>query len=631
MTFPSRFRAILLLLAVAPWCAQAQNALAARDGQDRWIPFGNTSIVAGVAGEASGPVERVWFEGAAPAAQLPDGTVYRWTESKGWAFIENATAPERPENRSVPRPRADARFTFAHPLARNVVYALGDQIYRSDDGGAHWTGLTRYRDISILGADLADLALNPLDPEDLLVASDLGLWRSHDGGLTWFHAGEGLPNFSARKILGFPEGTRGFEVALRDGRILEWVPGSVYGWKLLDGAALALDGRLPPAVRKLGNRVSAWDSNGMQIYVGRNDGALLTTADGGVTWREYAQPDLKAIRALYVNPGDERMAIAVAESDAGETLLLRTLNGGTFWDNWTPLGLSSRTWGAAAPAFEQGALFVVDGVTTYRFQVDFRSMSRPASGLPFRLEGLPARAVDLRVDPSGTILYALAENRGVFSVDAPGVAAQPLVRNAADLGRAPATPGALLSIYGEPFRRLRANGADAALLGKRPGSAQVQLPYGLASDRVELAFDGSDSPTKTVALPLRPAQPSIFLHPDGNPFVLHPENGLFMDENNPIPPGNRFQVMLAGLGAVTPDWPAGMAAPLENPPAVVARVEAFVNGLRIPVIRATLAPGYAGIYLVEMELPAVMDEGVAELRIVAGGNASNPVGIHIAY
>lgn len=587
--------------------------------------------MAGVAGEASGPVERVWFEASQPSVQLPDGKAYRQTVQGSWREVENAAVPERPANVRVPKPRADARLTLAHPLARNVVYTLGDQIYRSDDGGVQWTGLTRYRNISLLGDSLVDLALNPLDAEDLLVASDLGVWRSRDGGLSWAHAGEGLPNFSATKILGFPEGTRGFEVELRDGRALEWVPGSVYGWKLLDAASPALEGRIPEAVRNFGNSVSAWDSSGRQIYIGRNDGVLFASADAGATWREYSQPGLKSVRAIFTNSADERMAIAIVESDAGETLLLRTLNGGSFWDDWTPLGLRSRAWDMAAPAFEQGALFLTSGVTIYRFNVDFRSMSRPSAPLSFQREGLPARAVDLRVDPSGTILFALAENRGAFSVDAPGSPVQPLVRNAADLGHGPATPGALLSVYGEPFRRLRANGADAALLGERPGSAQVQLPYGLATDRVELEFESKGSQSRTLAMPLRPAQPSIFLHPDGNPFVLHPENGLLMDENNPIPPGSRFQVLLAGLGAVTPDWPVGMAAPLTNPPSVVARVEAFVNGLRVPVLNATLAPGYAGIYLVEMELPAVMDEGLAELRIFAGGNPSNPVAIHIAY
>lgn len=88
---------------------------------------------------------------------------------------------------------------------------------------------------------------------------------------------------------------------------------------------------------------------------------------------------------------------------------------------------------------------------------------------------------------------------------------------------------------------------------------------------------------------------------------------------------------MTGLGAVSPDWPAGMAAPAENPPIVLAPMEAFVNGLRIPVLRATLAPGYAGIYLVELELPAVLDEGVAALQLLASGTASNRVPIHIAY
>lgn len=628
-THHSRLRALLLLCAALPLCAWAQTSGPARAGLAGWAPFGNTNVLAGVAGSASGPVERVWFEGGAPLVQLPDGEVYRFAEGSEWTFVESPSVPPRPPDSPVRIRRADMSSILAHPMARQTVFAIGRQVYRSDDSGAQWTGLTRYRDVSILGDTLVDLALNPLDPDDLLVASDLGVWRSRDAGLTWFHAGEGLPNFAASRILSFPEGTRGLRILLRDGRSLEWVPGSVYGWKLLDPASPLARESVPPAISRLGNRVSAWDAAAGRAYAGRDDGTLLASDDGGRTWREYAQPNLNVIRSLHVDPADDRVALAVAESDAGETILLRTLNGGSFWDNWTPAGMPP-SWDAAAPAWEQGALFLADGSTLYRFPVDFRAMSVPAAGASFPVEGLPARAVDLRLDPSGTMLFAVAANRGVFSVDVPGMSATPMVRHAADLSRGPATPGALLSVYGQPFRRLRANGADAVLLGGSPGNAQVQLPYGLSSDRVELAIEGSDR-TRSLALALRRAAPSVFLHPDGNPFVIHPENGLFMDENNPLAPGTRFQAMLTGLGAVTPDWPAGMAAPMENPPAVLATVEAFVNGLRVPVIRATLAPGYAGIYLVEMELPAVMNDGLAELRIVAGGVSSNPVAIHVAY
>lgn len=626
-----RVFSMTLLLAGLSWCVLAQTSLAGKGNPDAWTPFGNTTILAGAWGEASGPVERVWFEGSSPAVELPNGSIYKWQEQGEWGFAKDATVPDRPQNAPVLRRLADARLFLAHPLTPLTAYALGDQIYRSEDGGAHWTGLTRYRGLSLLGDALRDLALNPLDPDDLLVASDLGVWRSRDGGLSWSNASEGLPNFPAIRILRFPQGTQGFEAETRDHRILEWAPGSAHGWRIVNARALAAEERIPTAVRDLGIRVSAWDAHERSIYAGRDDGVLLSSADGGETWRRYSQPGLKAIRALHTNPDDDRMALAVAESDSGHAMLLRTLNGGIFWDDWTPSGLGPGVWDAAAPAFAQQALFLVSDDTVYRYNVDFRSMSRPAGGTVFRPRGLPARAVDLRLDPSGTVLFAIAENRGVFSMEAPGFPLEPIARSVADLSPGATAPGALLSIHSEPFGRLRANGVDSALLGTSPGGTQVQLPYGITSNRVELALENEGGGTRTLTLPLRSAQPSIFLNPDGNPFVIHSGNGLFMDENNPLSPGSRFQVMLAGLGAVSPDWPAGMAAPLKNPPAVLATVEAFVNGLRIPVISATLAPGYAGIYLVEAELPAVMDEGMGELRIVANGTATNPAAIRIAY
>ncbi|MBS1859703.1 MAG: hypothetical protein JST11_30305, partial [Acidobacteria bacterium] len=80
-----------------------------------------------------------------------------------------------------------------------------------------------------------------------------------------------------------------------------------------------------------------------------------------------------------------------------------------------------------------------------------------------------------------------------------------------------------------------------------------------------------------------------------------------------------------GLGRVRPDWPTGMAAPMDNPPAVIASIRAYLNGAPIPVVRATLAPGFIGFYQVELELPAINNAGPAELYLTAGGVESNRV------
>jgi uncharacterized protein (TIGR03437 family) len=72
-----------------------------------------------------------------------------------------------------------------------------------------------------------------------------------------------------------------------------------------------------------------------------------------------------------------------------------------------------------------------------------------------------------------------------------------------------------------------------------------------------------------------------------------------------------------------------MPAPQDNPPAVAASIHAYLNGSEIPVSRATLAPGYIGFYVVEVQLPTLNNAGVNELYITAGGVESNRVPIVI--
>jgi uncharacterized protein (TIGR03437 family) len=93
----------------------------------------------------------------------------------------------------------------------------------------------------------------------------------------------------------------------------------------------------------------------------------------------------------------------------------------------------------------------------------------------------------------------------------------------------------------------------------------------------------------------------------------------------PARAGGRLQILATGLGAVKPDWPAGLAAPLENPPSVVAAVHVYLDRAPLEVTRAILAPGYIGFYLVEVQLPEMVNTGAGELYIEAGGQESNRV------
>jgi uncharacterized protein (TIGR03437 family) len=92
---------------------------------------------------------------------------------------------------------------------------------------------------------------------------------------------------------------------------------------------------------------------------------------------------------------------------------------------------------------------------------------------------------------------------------------------------------------------------------------------------------------------------------------------------------SRIQILATGLGRVTPQWTTGLAAPLENPPAVAANIRAYLDRAPVQVTRATLAPGYVGLYLIELQLPALVNAGPAEFYISADGQESNRVRIYL--
>jgi uncharacterized protein (TIGR03437 family) len=123
--------------------------------------------------------------------------------------------------------------------------------------------------------------------------------------------------------------------------------------------------------------------------------------------------------------------------------------------------------------------------------------------------------------------------------------------------------------------------------------------------------------------------PAIFIDRSGAPMLLDADSGLMLDARNTARSGSRIQVLMTGLGKVRPDWPTGMPAPLQQPPAVRAAVTAYLDRAPVEVLNATLAPVYIGLYLVEIRLPAVVNAGPAELYITADGQESNRVSIQL--
>jgi uncharacterized protein (TIGR03437 family) len=58
-------------------------------------------------------------------------------------------------------------------------------------------------------------------------------------------------------------------------------------------------------------------------------------------------------------------------------------------------------------------------------------------------------------------------------------------------------------------------------------------------------------------------------------------------------------------------------------------VRAYLDGAPVEVTLASLAPGYVGFYLIEIQLPRIVNAGPAELFLEAEGQQTNRVRLYL--
>jgi uncharacterized protein (TIGR03437 family) len=187
-------------------------------------------------------------------------------------------------------------------------------------------------------------------------------------------------------------------------------------------------------------------------------------------------------------------------------------------------------------------------------------------------------------------------------------------------------PGGIVSIFGAGLSgagtttTVDIDGANAAILFASPFQVNAVVPAGVTSGphaiRLKSAF-GSAQQTVTVSA----VAPGIFTmgSPDAG-AILNPNNTL----NSPASPVSRGQylsIYVTGLGAVVAQ---GSLFATTTPVTVV------VGSLELSATFAGLAPGFIGLYQVNVVLPASMPPGLSiPLYLKQGGQASNQVLVSI--
>ena len=96
-------------------------------------------------------------------------------------------------------------MTLLRAVAPGVVYAVvGKALFRTDDGSAKWVAVGG----GLPGSDtvLRDVVVDPTEAARLFVATEKGLFLSHDSGVSFAKAGSALAEEDVEAVAVAPDG-----------------------------------------------------------------------------------------------------------------------------------------------------------------------------------------------------------------------------------------------------------------------------------------------------------------------------------------------------------------------------------------------------------------------------------------
>ncbi|MDP2999679.1 MAG: hypothetical protein Q8N47_19485 [Bryobacterales bacterium] len=183
------------------------------------------------------------------------------------------------------------------------------------------------------------------------------------------------------------------------------------------------------------------------------------------------------------------------------------------------------------------------------------------------------------------------------------------------------------------------NGVDSPLVSVSPTEILLQVPFqtGLETN-VEVKTESS-SPfipqlrfatstfTGLGAFLLNPRSPSGYGGSDA--LAVHEDWSALVTSVTPARPGEILHLYGTGFGRVDSQPPDGMPAPADPPARTITPITCWAWGadnftkMDIPVLFAGLAPGLAGVYQLDVRVPAANLRPSVQLNCIGEGDNSN--------
>ena len=192
-------------------------------------------------------------------------------------------------------------------------------------------------------------------------------------------------------------------------------------------------------------------------------------------------------------------------------------------------------------------------------------------------------------------------------------------------GGAPISPGEFVTVFGSNLAAatLQAGAPYPAVLGGvtvtvnnlaaplylvSQNQINFLVPYAVTGSTANIVVKNADGTSNTVAVPLSTTSPGIYsvdYSGAGYGVILHADYSL-VSTASPAKRDETVQVFLTGLGAVKPAVADGVAAP-SSPLSLAAldssQLTVYMNGQPAAVQFAGLAPGFPGLYQLNVTVP----------------------------
>jgi uncharacterized protein (TIGR03437 family) len=186
----------------------------------------------------------------------------------------------------------------------------------------------------------------------------------------------------------------------------------------------------------------------------------------------------------------------------------------------------------------------------------------------------------------------------------------------------PISPGEFVTLYGTGLAKsnqtatppypLSLNGVSVLINNKpaplyfvSPEQLNVLVPFATTGPTATIVVQNGSVNSNTVTVPVAATSPGVYTldqSGSGGGAILHTDYSL-VNAAKPAIGGETVLIYLTGLGTVTPGLTDGTAGTITTLYRVDADVWVYVGGEQATVLFKGLAPGYPGLYQLNVTLP----------------------------